>query len=359
MTKTFIIAEAGVNHNGDDALAFKLIDAAVLAGADAVKFQTFKASNLVTANAAKAQYQQANDPTDESQLAMLTKLELALDTHYKLIEYANQKGIQFLSSAFDSESLEFLVKDLGLKLLKIASGEITNAPFILEHARTGCDIILSTGMSNLSEIENALAVLAFGYIANVDTLPTKNAFFQAYSSMQGQEKLQQKVTLLHCTTQYPAPFDQLNLSAMATMKSSFNLAVGYSDHSQGIVIPIAAVAQGACIIEKHFTLDKNLAGPDHKASLNPEELTSMVKAIRIVEQAQGNGIKTASLTELPNRDIARKSLVAAQEIKAGDKYSATNLAIKRPGDGISPNNYWTYLAKKATRDYKIGELINE
>ncbi|NRA54669.1 MAG: N-acetylneuraminate synthase [Gammaproteobacteria bacterium] len=359
MTATFIIAEAGVNHNGDETLAFKLIDAAVAAGADAVKFQTFKAKNLVTAQASKARYQQENDPIDESQMDMLAKLELPFEAHHKLMKYAKQQGIMFLSSAFDHDSLDFLVNDLGLTLLKIASGEITNSPFILAHARTQCQLILSTGMSNLAEIEQALAVIAFGYTAAPDVPPSHTAFKQAYHSDLGQAALREKVTLLHCTTQYPAPFEQINLNAMSTMASHFNLAVGYSDHSQGIVVPIAAVAQGACIIEKHFTLDKTLPGPDHQASLIPAELTAMVSAIRNVELACGSHIKVASQCEIENKSVARKSLVAKVTISKGQPLTSANLDIKRPGHGICPTQYWHYLGTTATKAYQPGELINE
>ena len=354
---TLIIAEAGVNHNGSEALAIELIDAAHEAGADAVKFQTFNAKNLVTESAQQAAYQVANTQKIEPQLAMLSRLELSFETHQHLIRYCQKLGIQFLSTAFDSESLAFLVDTLQLKTLKIASGEITNAPFLLEHARTGCDLILSTGMSTLAEVEAALGVIAFGLTSPLNTPPDLQAFQAAYASTQGQQALQAKLTLLHCTTEYPAPFDQINLKAMDTLASAFSLPVGYSDHSQGITIPIAAAARGACIIEKHFTLDKKLPGPDHKASLEPHELKEMVTAIRTVERAMGNGIKTPQPAELTNLTLARKSLVTTTSIKNGELFSVNNLAVKRPGTGTSPYKYWQKLNTCAERDYQSGEVI--
>lgn len=354
---TLIIAEAGVNHNGSEALAFKLIDAAFKAGADIVKFQTFKAKNLVTENAKQADYQVTNTKKEESQLAMLSRLELSFEVHHKLIQHCNELGIEFLSTAFDSESLNFLVKELGLKKLKIPSGELTNAPLVLEHARTGCDLIVSTGMATLAEIEMALGVIAFGYTVNDMQTPSIEAFQSAYFSEQGQQALKAKVTILHCTTEYPAPMVDINLKAMDTLKVAFNLPAGYSDHSQGITIPIAAVARGACLIEKHFTLDNNMEGPDHKASLEPQELTAMINAIRDVELALGDGVKGPRPSEIKNKSIARKSLVAAKAIKAGEKYNAENLTIKRPGNGASPYLYWELLGKDVLQDHTEGEVI--
>jgi N-acetylneuraminate synthase len=356
---TLIIAEAGVNHNGDESLAFLLVDAAHKAGADIVKFQTFKAKNLVTADAKQAEYQVVNTQKQESQLAMLSRLELSYDAHHKLVKHCDVLGIEFLSTAFDSESLHFLVNDLGLTRLKIPSGEITNAPLVLEHARTGCDLIVSTGMANLSEVEAVLGVIAFGYIAESTAEPSEYAFQQAYASQQGQHALKQKVTLLHCTTEYPAPMAEINLKAMATLGQAFELPAGYSDHSEGIVIPIAAVARGAVLIEKHFTLDKNMEGPDHIASLEPQELAAMVTAIRQVEVALGVGVKSPTVSEVKNKVVVRKSLVAAKAIRAGDKLTAENITIKRPGSGMSPYCYWELLDKPAGRDYQAGDLIVE
>ncbi len=355
---TLIIAEAGVNHNGSDDLAFSLVDAAHQAGADIVKFQTFKAKNLVTEDAQQAEYQITNSGQKESQYSMLKRLELSYETHHKLVKYCNDLGIEFLSTAFDSESLSFLVDDLGITRLKLPSGEITNAPLVLEHARTGCDLIVSTGMATLSEIEQVLSVIAFGYI-NPESNPTDEALQTAYFSEQGKQLLKEKVTLLHCTTEYPAPFNDINLNAMDTMKDAFKLEVGYSDHSAGIVVPIAAVAKGAVLIEKHFTVDKALPGPDHKASLDPIELKEMVDGIRIVEKILGDGIKGPRPSEVKNKAVARKSLVAAQAIKKGDVLTAENMSVKRPGGGIEPINYWNLLNSPVTKDYSIGQLLDE
>ena len=356
---TLIIAEAGVNHNGDEKLAFELVDAAFKAGADIVKFQTFKAKNLVTADAVQADYQVANTQKKESQLDMLSRLELSWEAHHKLVAYCNELGIEFLSTAFDSESLAFLVNELGIKRLKLPSGELTNAPLVLEHARTGCDIIVSTGMATLSEIEAALGVIAFGYTAAHDALPGVEAFQRAYSSSEGQKALKEKVIVLHCTTEYPAPMEEINLRVMDTIHQAFALPAGYSDHSEGITIPIAAVARGAVVIEKHFTLDKNMEGPDHKASLEPAELGAMVQAIRQVEKALGSTIKTPTISEIKNKSVARKSLVANKAIALGEKFNAENIIIKRPGSGMSPYLYWELQEKIATRPYQVGELLSE
>ncbi|PHQ94050.1 MAG: N-acetylneuraminate synthase [Pseudoalteromonas sp.] len=355
---TLIIAEAGVNHNGSDDLAFSLVDAAHKAGADIVKFQTFKAKNLVTEQAEQAEYQVTNSGQKESQFSMLKRLELSYETHHKLVKYCNDLGIEFLSTAFDSESLSFLVDDLGITRLKLPSGEITNAPLVLEHARTGCDLIVSTGMATLSEIEQVLSVIAYGYL-NPEGKPTDEALQAAYFSEHGKQLLKEKVTLLHCTTEYPAPFNDINLNAMDTMQDSFKLRVGYSDHSAGIVVPIAAVAKGAVLIEKHFTVDKSLTGPDHKASLDPKELKAMVDGIRTVEKVLGDGIKGPRPSEVKNKSVARKSLVAASTIIAGELFSEENLAVKRPGNGISPIKYWHYLNKPSGKSYKAGDLIDE
>jgi N-acetylneuraminate synthase len=354
---TLIIAEAGVNHNGSEELAFKLVEAAFNSGADIVKFQTFKAKNVVTENAKQADYQVTNTKKEESQLAMLSRLELNYDTHHKLVKYCSDLGIEFLSTAFDSESLDFLVNDLGLKKLKIPSGELTNAPLVLEHARTGCDLIVSTGMATLAEIEMALGVIAFGYTVKDHQGPSIDAFQSAYFSEQGQHALKAKVTILHCTTEYPAPMADINLKAMDTLATAFNLPAGYSDHSKGITIPIAAVARGACLIEKHFTLDNNMEGPDHKASLEPSELTAMVNAIRDVELALGDGVKGPRPSEVKNKVVARKSLIAAKNINAGEVYSAENIIVKRPGNGASPYLYWELIGTVASKNHVEGEVI--
>ncbi len=355
--KVKIIAEAGVNHNGNEKLAFELIDAAYQAGADVVKFQTFKAKNLVTETAKQAAYQIENTGKEESQFDMLSRLELSYDVHHQLVKHCNNLGIEFLSTAFDSESLDFLVNDLGLNILKIPSGEITNAPLVLEHARTGCELIVSTGMASLSEIEAVLGVIAFGYTENESTMPSVESFQAAYFSDEGQKALQDKVTLLHCTTEYPAPLSDINLKAMETMSNSFHLPVGYSDHSAGIIVSIAAVARDAILIEKHFTLDKAMEGPDHKASLSPIELTEMVKGIRDVELALGNGLKGPRPSEIKNKSVARKSLVAARDIAEGELFSFNNVTVKRPGYGCSPYRYWEVQGQPSSRSYKAGEVI--
>ena len=357
--KTLIIAEAGVNHNGDEKLAFQLVDKAYAAGADIVKFQTFKAKNLVTAEALQADYQVVNTGKQESQLAMLSRLELSYEAHHKLVSYCTQLGIEFLSTAFDSESLDFLVNDLKLTRLKIPSGEITNAPLVLQHARTGCDLIVSTGMATLADIEAVLGVIAFGYTAPLEAEPSIDAFQSAYFSEVGKEALKDKVTVLHCTTEYPAPLADINLRAMDALSTAFGLSVGYSDHSEGIVVAVAAVARGAILIEKHFTLDKGMEGPDHKASLDPLELKEMVQAIRAVELALGDGIKGPRPSEIKNKIAARKSLVAARNISMGQKITEDDLAVKRPGNGDSPYRYWEVQGKVATKNYKAGDLVLE
>ncbi len=357
--KTLIIAEAGVNHNGDEKLAFQLVDAAKAAGADIVKFQTFKAKKLVTPSAKQAEYQVKNTGKEESQFEMLNRLELSYTAHHKLLSYCKELDIEFLSTAFDVDSLHFLINDIGLTRLKIPSGDLTNAPLVLEHARAGCNLIVSTGMATLSEVEMALGVIAFGYIANKSEEPSLDAFQRAYFSIEGQKILQDRVTLLHCTTEYPAPFEDINLKAMDTLAGAFNISVGYSDHSQGIAVPVAAVARGAKIIEKHFTLDKNMEGPDHKASLDPRELAEMISSIRKVELALGDGIKGPRPSEIKNKYIARKSLVASQSIQQGDAFTLNNIEIKRPGNGLSPYLYWERLGKIASKAYQEGELLSE
>ncbi len=356
MQKTFIIAEAGVNHNGSIENALRLIDIAVEAGADAVKFQTFQASALVSKRAPKADYQNKTTDEKESQFEMLKKLELSEESHETLINYAKAKGIEFLSTPFDLQSLHLLTKTFNIKTIKIPSGEITNAPFLLEIAKCADKIILSTGMSNLAEIEMALGVIAFG-LTMPNAIPSLKLFSYVFASVEGQASLKTRVILLHATTEYPAPYDEINLNAMDTMHLAFGLPVGYSDHTKGIHIPVAAVAKGACVIEKHFTLDRNLPGPDHKASLEPNELKLMVETIRDVERAMGNGIKIPTTSEQKNKEVARKSLVALESISVGEVYTENNLGCKRPGSGIAPVRYWDYLGKKANKEYAIDELI--
>lgn len=354
-----IIAEAGVNHNGIESLAFELVDAAASAGVDIVKFQTFKAKNLVTESALQADYQVKNTGKEESQLDMLQRLELSYEMHHKLIEYCDKKGVAFLSTAFDSQSLSFLVDDLKLKMLKLPSGELTNHPLVLAHAQTGLDIIVSTGMATLSEIESALGVIAFGYLNKLNNAPTNEDLTSAYFSEKGQAMLMEKVTLLHCTTEYPAPMEDINLNAMSTLKNAFKLNVGYSDHSEGLTIPIASAACGAVVIEKHFTLDNEMEGPDHKASLEPTQLAELVKQVRNVETAMGTGIKGPRPSEIKNKIAARKSLVANEAINVGEVFTSDNLVVKRPGNGISPAFYWNYIGRKALNAYQPGQLLDE
>ena len=355
---TFIIAEAGVNHNGDIKLAQELIDIAADAGADAVKFQTFQAEKLVSRHAPKAEYQTQTTDRTESQLEMIRKLELSKSDHEVLINHAQMRGISFLSSPFDIPSLHLLTQDFGLTTIKIPSGEITNAPFLLAIARSAENVILSTGMSTLAEVEAALGVLAFGFTTAPTITPKLMDFERAFASAAGQKQLQQRVTLLHCTTEYPAPFGEVNLRSIDTLCGAFNLPVGYSDHTPGIHISLAAVARGARIIEKHFTSDRNLPGPDHQASLEPKEFVELVRQIREVEQSLGDGIKRPTPSEWKNRDIARKSLVAARGIVQGDVFTEENLTCKRPGTGVSPFQYWQMLNKIAIENYSVDETIN-
>lgn len=328
--KTFIIAEAGVNHNGSFELAKQLVDKAVWAGADCIKFQTFNSKNLVSKNAQKAEYQKKTTDSSESQLEMLKKLELSKEEFIELRDYCNQKGIMFLSTPFDLESIDFLAS-IGVKTWKIPSGEITNYPFLRAIGKRKKSVIMSTGMCTIDEVHDAVNVLkSFGTT---------------------------DITLLHCTTEYPAPYDSVNLKAMLTLQKEFGYKVGYSDHTNGIEIPVAAVAMGASVIEKHFTLDKTMEGPDHKASLEPEELRQMVLSIRNVEAAIGDGIKQPSEAEKKNIAIARKSIVAACDIKKGEEFTENNLTAKRPGNGISPMQWDKILGTKAIRDYMTDELI--
>ena len=332
--RTLIIAEAGVNHNGDIALAKELIEIAAMAGANLVKFQTLNADRMVTTTASKAEYQMLTTDSGESQHAMLQKLELTEAEHRELIAHSASMNIEFFSTGFDIESINMLV-GLGQALFKIPSGEITNLPFLRHIGHFGKRVILSTGMSNMDEIGAALSVLEKAGTPRRD------------------------VTVLHCTTAYPVNMSDVNLLAMQSIQERFKVAVGYSDHTLGIEIPIAAVALGATVIEKHFTVDRNLPGPDHKASLEPGELRSMVDRIRNVEVALGDGIKRLMPGEIGNRDIARKSIVTCQSIKAGDVFSAENLTTKRPGTGISPMEWDNILGRKAGRDYATDELIDE
>jgi N-acetylneuraminate synthase len=356
MNNTFIIAEAGVNHNGSLDMALKLINVAVKAGVDAVKFQTFKADKVVSRFASKAEYQTRNTGASESQLKMVKKLELNEEQHMVLAEHCLEHGIEFISTPFDVDSVDFLANVVNVSRLKIPSGEITNGLILLKFAQTGKPLILSTGMSTLDEVETALGVLAFGFV-NSGEKPSMGAFTEAYSSNEGQAFLKEKVSILHCTTEYPAPFEEVNLKGIDTLKDRFSLPVGYSDHTMGIAVPIAAVARRAVIIEKHFTLDRNMPGPDHKASLEPGELKQMVSSIRQIELALGNGVKQPTASEIKNMAVVRKSLVATREIKQGELFTEANLGVKRPGTGRSPFEYWVLLGKTADKDYKADEVI--
>lgn len=353
---TYIIAEAGVNHNGSLDMACQLVDVAADAGADAIKFQTFKAEKCISRSAVKAEYQKKHTDTDESQFDMVEKLELDEEAHRILIERCKEVGIQFLSTPFDLESVDLLVRTFDLPCLKIPSGEITNAPLLLKIGQAGKPVILSTGMCTLGEVEQALGVLAFGY-TNPLGAPSFGAFHDAYRSVAGQQAIKQKIRLLHCTTEYPAPFEAVNLRAMDTLRVAFGLPVGFSDHTSGIAIPIAAVARGAVIIEKHFTTDCSLPGPDHRASLEPNQLKTMIAAIRDVEVAFGSGAKLPSPCEYGNIHIARKSLVALRKINKGEMFTHENLGVKRPGNGVSPFEYWKYLTQVASRNYYEDEMI--
>lgn len=329
-----IIAEAGVNHNGDMGLAHRLIAAGAAAGADYVKFQTFVPELLVSRNAPKAEYQKRNlADGDDSQLTMLQRLAIPLSAYPELVEDCRAHGTRFLSTPFDLRSIDFL-RPLGMDFWKIPSGEITNLPYLRKIARTGKPVVLSTGMATLSEVGQALDALLRNGISSRDD-----------------------ITVLQCNTQYPTPKADVNLKAMLTMRDAFGVKVGYSDHTEGIDVPIAAVALGACVIEKHFTLDRSLPGPDHKASLEPDELTAMVRAIRDVEQALGSGVKERSASERENVAVARKSLVAACAIRAGERFTEDNLAVKRPGTGLSPMRWDEAVGQVAVRDFREDELI--
>ena len=332
LNKVFIIAEAGVNHNGSVDLAKQLIDVAVDSGADAVKFQTFKAENLVSKNAQKAEYQKQTTDASESQFDMIKKLELDMETHKVLITYCLEKNIIFLSTPFDHESID-LLNELQLQIFKIPSGEITNLPYLRHIGSLGKRVVLSTGMSTLQEVDDALNVLT------------------------GAGTKKENITVLHANTMYPTPFEDVNLNAMLTIQQECGVTVGYSDHTLGIEVDIAAVAMGASFIEKHFTLDKTMDGPDHKASLEPEELKSMVSAIRNIEKALGSSEKRPSPSETVNIDIVRKSIVANQKINKGDILTDKNITIKRPGKGISPMQWDEIIGTIAVKNYKLDDLI--
>lgn len=354
---TYIIAEAGVNHNGSLELAKKLALVAQQAGADAVKFQTFKAENLVTKQAVQANYQIQNLGEATSQFEMLKKLELSYEDFIILKDYCDVIGIEFISTPFDYESVDFLIHETKMSKVKIPSGEITNLPFLYEIAIHRKPIILSTGMATIDEIHDALAYIAYGLAGKKEMDDNSVRYF--YQLTEAKALLENFVTILHCTTEYPAPLHTINLQAMEKLQNQFNVKIGLSDHSEGIAVPIAAVALGAKVIEKHFTLDKKMDGPDHVASLNPDELMIMVKHIRDIELALGDGVKRPSDIELSNRAAVRKSIVAISNIAKGEVFTKDNLTIKRPGTGMSPSLYWVMLGKKASRAYREDELIDE
>lgn len=350
----YIIAEAGVNHNGDRDLAFALVDAAVEAGADAVKFQTFDSVRLASKGAPKASYQKHSTDAVESQLAMLKKLELPKEWHGDLQTYSRGCGIEFLSTAFDTESLNFLC-DMNLPFFKVPSGELTNGPLLWQFAHTGKPLVLSTGMATLSEVEQGLAIVAHALVsasepANMDEV------WRRWSEPEVRLLLQNHVTLLHCTSQYPTPWEEVNLRAMDTL-NVFGLAVGYSDHTEGTLISVAAVARGAKVIEKHFTLDRSMPGPDHKASLEPNELKSMVSQIRALELALGNGCKAPQSSEWDTRKAARQQVVAARDIKADTILSRADLTTARSGSGLSPTSLWELVGTRSHHAISAGEII--
>ena len=351
----YIIAEAGVNHNGQRDLAFALVDAAAEAGADAVKFQTFDAAKLASKSAPKAAYQKQSTDAAESQLAMLKKLELPREWHAGLQAHARQKGIEFLSTAFDTDSLAFLV-DLGMPLFKIPSGELTNGPLLWQFARTGKPLVLSTGMATLSEVEQGLAIVAHALSAEAEPASIDDVW-RSWSRADWRARLHGHVTLLHCTSQYPTPFAEVNLRGMDTLAQAFGLSVGYSDHTEGILIPVAAVARGAKIIEKHFTLDRSLPGPDHKASLEPAELTQMVRDIRALQAALGDGGKTPQPSEWDTRQAARQQVVAARDIAAGSVLARADLSTARCGSGLPPTALWGLVGQRTERAYVAGDVI--
>ncbi|OQS42501.1 N-acetylneuraminate synthase [Chromobacterium haemolyticum] len=350
----YIIAEAGVNHNGSLELARKLVDCAAMAGADAVKFQTFDAKKLATNSAPKASYQKKTTDASKSQLEMLHKLELPRDWHHELREYAYTKGIQFLSTAFDIGSLHFL-EGLDMPFYKVPSGELTNGPLLWQFARQRRPLVVSTGMATISEVEQALAVIAHAF--NVDREPLSEAeVWEGWSKPAWRESLQGRVTLLHCTSQYPTPMAEVNLKAMDSL-CVFGLPVGYSDHTEGVLIPAAAVARGAVLIEKHFTLDRSLPGPDHRASLEPDELALMVSQIRQLQDAMGDGAKCPQPSEWSSRQAARQQVVAARAIEEGSILTRDDLTTSRCGRGMMPNVLWELVGLRCPRAYEQGEVI--
>lgn len=355
-SRTYIIAEAGVNHDGQRDTAFELIDAAVEAGADAVKFQTFDAKRLASRTAPKAAYQKARTDATESQLAMLTKLELPLDWHAPLQAHARSSGVEFLSTAFDSVSLGFL-DSLGMPMFKVPSGELTNGPLLWRFARTRKPLIVSTGMATLSEVEQGLAVIAHALLEPHEPRDMGEVW-RTWSRPAARKELDDHVTLLHCTSQYPTPWSDVNLRAMDTLSSAFGLKVGYSDHTEGVLIPIAAVARGARIIEKHFTLDRTRPGPDHAASLEPHELKAMVASIRNLETAMGDGRKAPQPSEWDSRVAGRQQVTAVEDITEGSMIRREQLSTARCGSGLAPTELWGLVGRVAPRSVRSGEPVD-
>lgn len=354
-----IIAEAGVNHNGSLKMAEELVQVAIDSKVDIVKFQTFTADSIVTQSAQKAEYQKVTTGSGESQYDMLKRLELSHENHFELARLCEGTGVEFLSTAFDEQSISFLVNEVGIKRIKIPSGEITNAPLLLHMARFKLPIIMSTGMATLAEIEQALGVLAFGLLERGRSKPSPAAFLEAYASDEGYAALAQHVTILQCTSEYPTQAANANLGLMPLLGQVFGLPFGYSDHTEGTAVSIAARTLGASIIEKHFTLDKNLPGPDHLASLDSRELGELVTGVRSVEAALGGIRKVPTKNEMQNRVAARRSLVAAQDIGKGEKFSASNLTLKRPGSGASPYLYWQFLDRSSRKELRQDQMIGD
>lgn len=351
-----VIAEAGVNHNGKLDLAIDLIDCALEAKADVVKFQLFDPKKLVNNFAPKANYQIDATGAKETQLQMLSKLALTQQEFRAISRHCEESGLVFLATAFDEASLDFLIDELGQKMIKVPSGDLTNGPLLLIHARKGLKMLVSTGMATLGEIEAALGVIAFGLL-EASARPSIEAFQESFRSDEGQAVLRHKVTLLHCTTEYPTPPNEVNISAMSTLASAFKLDIGFSDHSEGNVASCVAVALGAKVLEKHFTIDKQMDGPDHKASLSPGELSEYVEAINETSLVMGHGRKIVTDSESKNKIAARRSLVAARDILRGEVLDADAISIQRPGGGIAPMNYWEMLGAHSKRNYKVGDLL--
>ena len=353
---TYVIAEAGVNHNGSVERALQMVEEAARCGADAVKFQSFTAETLVSARAAKAAYQEQNTGEDGGQLEMLQELQLSLEDHKRLLEYCEECSIEFLSTPFDEANLDMLVGELGVRRLKIGSGDLTHGPLLLRAAATELPVILSTGMASLEEIDQAVGVLAFGW-AGLDN-PSLESFAEALREARHGKVLSERLTLLQCTTEYPAPLDEINLRSMQDLRDRYGVPVGFSDHTEGAAAALAAVALGAAVIEKHFTLDRELPGPDHRASLEPQELAEMITGIRRVELSLGSRGKPIGAAEAGNRLAARRSIVAACPIAAGEIFTSQNLSCKRPGDGLAPMFYWELLGQPASRDYACDEPVS-